>query len=299
MRERLEYGLLWLAVKAIGSVPRPLARAAGIAIAQAVYLLHARLRDVGMRNLAIAFPNKTPAEHRQILRGEFTSLGRQFAEVCRFPRYTRENIAKVVVYDGFEEYERAYARGKGVLFLTAHLGAWELSAFAHSLYGHPLQIVMRPLDNPYLDALLQQYRTMHGNTTVDKDDFVRGLLSAMKAGQTVGILMDTNMTPPQGVFVPFFGIPACTASGLARIALRTDAAVLPGFTIWDSEQKKYVLHFAPALNLIRSGNDDADVIANTALFTKIIEGYVCRYPNQWLWVHRRWKTRPEGEVPLY
>jgi Kdo2-lipid IVA lauroyltransferase/acyltransferase len=299
MRERLEYGLLWLAVKAIGSVPRPLARAAGIAIAQAVYLLHARLRDVGMRNLAIAFPNKTPAEHRQILRGEFTSLGRQFAEVCRFPRYTRENIAKVVVYDGFEEYERAYARGKGVLFLTAHLGAWELSAFAHSLYGHPLQIVMRPLDNPYLDALLQQYRTMHGNTTVDKDDFVRGLLSAMKAGQTVGILMDTNMTPPQGVFVPFFGIPACTASGLARIALRTDAAVVPGFTIWDSEQKKYVLHFAPALNLIGSGNDDADVIANTALFTKIIEGYVCRYPNQWLWVHRRWKTRPEGEVPLY
>jgi Kdo2-lipid IVA lauroyltransferase/acyltransferase len=150
-----------------------------------------------------------------------------------------------------------------------------------------------------LDALLQQYRTMHGNTTVDKDDFVRGLLSAMKAGQTVGILMDTNMTPPQGVFVAFFGIPACTASGLARIALRTNAAVVPGFTIWDSEQQKYVLHFAPALNLIRSGNDDADVIANTALFTKIIEDYVRRYPEQWLWVHRRWKTRPEGEAPLY
>ena len=299
MRERLEYRLLWLVIKAIGRLPRPLARAVGMAIAQIVFLLHARLRAVGMRNLAIAFPQKSRAERRQILGKEFTSLGRQLAEVCLFPRYTRENVGETVVYEGFENYQSAYARGKGILFLTAHLGAWELSAFAHSLYGHPLQIVVRPLDNPYLDGLLERYRTMHGNTTVDKDDFVRGLLSAMKAGQTVGILMDTNMTPPQGVFVPFFGISACTASGLARIALRTDAAVVPGFTVWDSEQGKYVLHFDPPLELIRSGNDDADVISNTALFTKVIEQYVRRYPDQWLWVHRRWKTRPEGETPLY
>ena len=158
---------------------------------------------------------------------------------------------------------------------------------------------MRPLDNVYLDHLTRQYRTMHGNSMVDKDDFVRGLLSAMKAGETVGILMDTNMTPPQGVFVEFFGIPACTASGLARIALRTDAAVIPGFTIWDPALRKYRLRFDPAINLVRTGNDDADAVANTALFTKVIEDYVRRYPDQWLWVHRRWKTRPEGQPPLY
>jgi KDO2-lipid IV(A) lauroyltransferase len=158
---------------------------------------------------------------------------------------------------------------------------------------------MRPLDNVYLDRLTREYRTMHGNSMVDKDDFVRGLLSAMKAGETVGILMDTNMTPPQGVFVDFFGIPACTASGLARIALRTDAAVVPGFTIWDSALGKYRLRFDPAINLVRTGNDDADAVANTALFTKVIEDYVRRYPDQWLWVHRRWKTRPEGQLPLY
>jgi KDO2-lipid IV(A) lauroyltransferase len=121
----------------------------------------------------------------------------------------------------------------------------------------------------------------------------------MKAGETVGILMDTNMTPPQGVFVDFFGIPACTASGLARIALRTDAAVVPGFTIWDSALGKYRLRFDPAIKLVRTGNDDADAVANTALFTKVIEDYVRRYPDQWLWVHRRWKTRPEGQPPLY
>lgn len=299
MGERFQYGLVWLLVKGIGLLPRPLARAVGIIIAQAVYLLYPRLRSVGLRNLSMAMPEKSRREHRRILRGVFTSLGRQLAEVCLFPSYTRENVAKVVVYDGFEHFERAFARGKGVLFLTAHLGGWELSAFAHSLYGHPLQIVMRSLDNVYLDRLVQNYRTMHGNKTVDKDDFVRGLLSAMKGGQTVGILMDTNMTPPQGVFVPFFGIKACTASGLARIALRTDAAVVPGFTIWDSTLRKYRLRFDPAIELIRSGDDDADIEGNTAQFTARIEDYVRRYPDQWLWVHRRWKTRPPGEPALY
>jgi len=280
-------------------LPRPLARAAGALLAWTVYVLHSRLRRVGMRNLELAFPEKSRRQRKRILRGVFTSFGRQAAEVCLFPKYTRENVSKVVVYDGFENFERALARDKGVLFLTAHLGGWELSAFAHSLQGYPLHVVMRPLDNIYLDRLTRQYRTMHGNSMVDKDNFVRGLLSAMKAGETVGILMDTNMTPPQGVFVDLFGIPACTASGLARIALRTDAAVVPGFTIWDKGLRKYRLRFDPEVKLIRTGNDEADAVANTALFTKIIEDYVRRYPDQWLWVHRRWKTRPEGQKPIY
>ena len=299
MRQQLEYALVWAIIKAVGVLPRPLARSIGISLAWTVYLLHTRLRRVGLHNLSMAMPDKSRREHARILRGVFTSLGRQLAEVCLFPKYTRENANKVVVYDGFENFERAVARGKGVLFLTAHLGGWELSSFSHSLQGYPLHIVIRPLDNAYLDRLIRDYRTMHGNTTVDKDDFVRGLLSAMKAGETVGILMDTNMTPPQGIFVDFFGIPACTASGMARIALRTDAAVVPGFTVWDPALRKYRLRFDPAVNLVRSGDDDADVVANTAQFTKIIEDYVRRYPDQWLWVHRRWKTRPPGQPLLY
>ena len=299
MRYRLEYALAWLLIRGISILPRPVARAAGIGLGQLVYLLHGKLRRVGMRNLQLAFPEKSAHERRRILRGEFTSLGRQLAEVCLFPSYTRENVTKIVVYDGFENFERAEARGKGVIYLTAHLGGWELSAFSHSIQGHPLHVVMRGMDNPFLDRFITHLRTMHGNRAVDKDNFVRGLLSAMKAGETVGILMDTNMTPPQGVFVDFFGIPACTASGLARIALRTDAAVVPGFTIWDRELRKYRLRFDPALALIRTGNEEADIVANTALFTKVIEQYVRRYPDQWLWVHRRWKTRPAGEKSLY
>lgn len=299
MRERLEYALVWPAVKLVGLLPRPIARAIGIALGIAVFLVHRRLRAVGIRNLELAFPQMPPRQRRQILRSEYISLGRQLAEFCLFPRYTRENVSQVVVYDGLENYQRAFARGKGVLFLTAHLGAWELSAFAHSLHGHPLSIVMRPLDNPYINALVERYRTMHGNRTVSKDDFVRGLLAAMRAGECVGILMDTNMTPPQGVFVPFFGIPAYTASGLARIALRTDAAVVPGFTVWEEKTRKYVLRFDPPLDLVRTGNEQADIVANTALFTSVIESWVRRYPGQWLWLHRRWKTRPDGAPSLY
>jgi KDO2-lipid IV(A) lauroyltransferase len=299
MRQRLEYAAAWPFIKILGILPRPLARAFGISLGWIIYFAHVRLRNVGMRNLALAFPEKSVAERARILRGEFTSLGRQLAEVCQFPRYTRQNVEQVVVYDGLENYEQAYARGKGVLFLTGHFGGWELSAFVHSLRGHPMHVVMRPMDNVYLNRMICDYRTMHGNKTVDKDNFVRGLLAAMKAGEVVGILMDTNMTQPQGIFVDFFGIKACTASGLARIALRTDAAVVPTFTIWDAEMGKYRLRFDPAVELMRTGELEADIAANTQKFTSIIEQYVRRYPEQWLWVHRRWKTRPEGEMSLY
>jgi len=299
MRHRFEYAPVWLLVRILGVLPRPLARAAGITLGHTVRVLHRRLSCVGMRNLELAFPEMPEAERRRIVRGVFTSLGRLLAEVCQFPRYTQENVSRVAVYDGLENFLQAERRRKGVLFLTAHLGGWEVGSFAHSLYGHKLHIVVRPLDNPYLDALVQRYRTLHGNTTFDKQDFARGLLGAMKKGETVGILMDTNMTPPQGEFVDFFGHLACTASGVARVALRTDAAVVPAFSIWDEKLGKYRIRFDPMLELARTGDDAADVVANTAKFTKAIEGYVLQYPEQWLWVHRRWKTRPEGEAPIY
>src|ERR1700751_2581403 len=191
MRQRLEYAAAWPFIKILGILPRRLARAFGISLGWIIYFAHVRLRKVGMRNLALAFPEKSETERGRILRGEFTSLGGQLAEVCQFPRYKLGNVEDVVVYDGLEKFEKAFARKKGVLFLTAHFGGWELSAFTHSLQGHWLHVVMRPMDNKYLDRMIRQYRTMHGNSVVDKDDFVRGLLAAMKAGEVVGILMDT------------------------------------------------------------------------------------------------------------
>ena len=299
MRYRLEYMPVALLVRLIGALPRSLARSAGVIIAGIVYHLHRRLRRVGRRNLELAFPEKSPKERHAILRGVYVSLGRLLGEVCLFPHYTAADASQVAVYQGFENFEAAKQRGKGVLLLTAHFGGWEIGSFFHSLMGHPMQIVVRPLDNPYVDGLVTRYRGLHGNTSIGKDEFARGLLAAMRDNATVGILMDTNMTPPQGVFVNFFGIPACTASGLARVALHTGAAVVPAFTIWDPGLRKYRVEFDPALELVRTGNDEADAVANTAVFTKVIEGYVRRYPDQWLWVHRRWKTRPAGEPGLY
>ncbi len=159
--------------------------------------------------------------------------------------------------------------------------------------------VIRMLDNPLVDAFVNRIRTLHGNRVIHKDDFARGLISAMRAGETVGILMDTNMTPPQGVFVPFFGMDACTASGLARVALKTDAAVLPGFLLWDESRRKYVLRFGERMELVRSDDHDRDVLANTAAFAAMTERYVRAHPEQWLWMHRRWKTRPNGERGVY
>jgi KDO2-lipid IV(A) lauroyltransferase len=299
MRHKLEYAPVWLLVRTLGVLPRPIARSIGITLGLVVYVLHSRLRRVGMRNLALAFPERTVRERRRILRGVYRSVGRLAAEFCLFPRYTHENVSKVAIYDGFENFDLAEKRGRGVLFLTAHFGGWEVGASAHAIYGHKLRLVVRPLDNPYINRLVDRYRCWHGNMTFGKQEFARGLLSAMKGGETVTILMDTNTTPPQGVFVPFFGRLACTASGVARVALRTDAAVVPGFVIWDKELRKYRIHFDPPVTLIRTGDQEADVTANTAFFTRIIEDHVRRYPDQWMWVHRRWKTRPPGEPPIY
>ena len=297
MRERLEYGLVWALVKLLGILPRSWARGLGAGVGAAAFSLLGRLRKVGLRNLELAFPEKSPTERERILRELFGNLGWLLAEFCQMPSYTPENTQAFLRYEGLEHYLAAKAKGKGVLIVTGHLGAWELSSYYHSLMGHPMSMVIRRLDNARVDRLVNHIRCLHGNRVLHKDDFARGLLGAMRQGETVGILMDTNMTPPQGVFVSFFGHQACTASGLARVALKTGAAVLPGFMLW--EGGGYVLHFGPEIDLIATGDDEKDAVENTARFTAAIEGYIRRYPEQWLWMHRRWKTRPPGEAGIY
>src|SRR5579872_1160390 len=299
MREGLEFAFCWTLLKVMGALPRRAARGVGAALGALAWHLVPRLRRTGLRNLELAYPEKSEAERRRVLGAMYRSLGWQLAEFCQMPRYTPENTRQLMRYDGLEHYLAAREKGSGVLIVTAHLGAWELSSFWHSLMGYPMTMVIRRLDNQRIDRMVNTIRCLHGNRVVHKDDFARALLAAMKRGDTVGILMDTNMTPPQGVFVPFFGVLACTASGPARVALRTGAAVLPGFMVWEPTEEKYVLRFGPEIELTRSGDDERDLVENTARFTAAIEAMVRRYPEQWLWVHRRWKTRPEGEAPIY
>jgi KDO2-lipid IV(A) lauroyltransferase len=299
LRTRLEFLLVWALVKLLGSPPRGLARAVGAGVGRIALVAVPRLRRTGHRNLELAFPQKTAAERQLILSRLYRNLGWLLAEFCQMPHYTPESTKSFIRYEGLEHYLAARERGKGVLILTGHLGAWELSSFYHSLMGYPMSIVIRRLDNPLVDRLVNHIRCLHGNQVLHKDDFARGLLASMRRGETVGILMDTNMTPPQGAFVDFFGHQACTGSGLARVAMKTGATVMPGFLLWEEATRQYVLRFGAPLTLARSGDLEADAIANTALFTKVIEEYIRQYPDQWLWVHRRWKTRPPGEAPIY
>lgn len=286
-------------VHVLGVLPRGAARMVGREIGDLAYYLVSRLRQVGMRNLELAFPELPQDRRREILREVYRNLGCLLAEFCLMPGYTAERASGFIRYDGLENYLRARNRGKGVLVLTGHLGAWELSSFYHSLMGYPMGMVIRRLDNPLVDRFVNRIRCLHGNRVIHKDDFARGLIASMREGETVGILMDTNMTPPQGVFVPFFGVEACTASGMARVAARTGAAVIPGFLLWEKREQRYVLRFGEELPVVCTGDTEADAVTNTARFTSVIESYVRQYPEQWLWMHRRWKTRPAGEKGIY
>jgi KDO2-lipid IV(A) lauroyltransferase len=299
MRERIEYWLVLAVARPLGRLPRGLARLLVRVLTVALYVALKRLRRVGERNLKMALPQLSTTERNRILRHVFRNLGWQLVEFCRMPRYTIKNTQGWIRAEGLDHFLAAQARGKGVLVLTGHLGAWELSSFFHSLMGRPMGMVIRRLDNRPLDEYVNRIRCLHGNRVLHKDDFARGLLTAMRSGDTVGILMDTNMTPPQGVFVRFFGIDACTASGLARVALKTGAAVVPGFLLWEPSERQYVLHFGPELVFSPTGDAESDVLAATQHCNDVLESWIRRYPDQWLWIHRRWKTRPAGQPGLY
>jgi Kdo2-lipid IVA lauroyltransferase/acyltransferase len=299
MREWLEYAAVWTVLKTLGALPRRFARNIAVAVAFALYAVLPKLRRTAGFNLRLAFPAWDVARRNAVVRGMVRNLAWMAAEFARFPQYTRENIEEVVILEGHENFLNGQRRGKGVLYLTGHIGAWELSSFAHALYGFPLHYMARPLDNARVDELVNRYRCLSGNEPIFKNESARVLLKILKESGTVGILADQNTMPEEGVFVDFFGKSACTTTGIARVALHTDAAVVPGYAYWDESIGKYRLRFEPAVELIRTGDTERDVFVNTQKFAKVIEEIIRRYPEQWVWVHARWKTRPQGEVPLY
>ena len=299
MKAWLEYAAVWLILKALGALPRGMARGLAAFIAAGLYAMLPRLRRTAEFNLRLAFPDWDEPRRRTVIGTMVRNLGWMAAEFARFPRYSKANIESVVVLDGHENFLQGHRRGKGVLYLTGHIGAWELSSFAHALYGYPLRYMARPLDNARVDELVNRYRGLSGNRPIFKNESARTLLKVLKDAGTVGILADQNTMPEEGVFVDFFGKAACTTTGIARVALHTDAAVVPGYAYWDHDLRKYRLRFQPPVELIRTGDLERDVFVNTQKFAKVIEQIIREHPEQWVWVHARWKTRPKGEPPLY
>ena len=246
-----------------------------------------------MRNLEMAMPALPLERRKQIADGAFRSIARMLVAVARFPRIDKQSVAQWIRYEGFEHFEAARKRGKGVLFATAHLGNWELSAFAHAILTEPMHVVVRPLDNPRIDELVERYRGLSGNHLISKREFARPILAALRRNEAVGILVDQNASLENGVFVELFGIPACVNASFAKLAAHSGAAVIPGFAVWSESERRYVLRFYPEVPVT------GDAAADTQAVQRAVEQAIAEYPDQWLWMHRRWKTRPPGDPPLY
>src|SRR5579862_680963 len=286
VRDTLEY---WMALAVVATLqwpPRRVAHWLARGYAGLLDLALPRLRGVALANLAMALPDLSHAEHLRITAGVFRSIARLLETFARFPRIDSGNVGRLIRYEGYHHFEAASARGRGVLFATAHLGNWELSAFAHALMSAPMHVVIRPLDKPRIDALVERYRTLSGNRLIGKKEYARGILKALSDNQAVGILVDQNASLEEGTFVDFFGVKACAGTGFAKLAAHSGAAVIPGFALWMEQERGYVLRFYPAIEIT------GDVARDTQALQGQLEAVIREYPDQWLWIHRRWKTRP-------
>ena len=295
----LEYQVARSFLAVFGWLPLPVALFVGSKLGRSGYYFSGRLRRTGLRNLELAFPEMRQSERRRLLRGCFENLGRLLGVFSQFGTAAPQTLQSMIECEGLEHIEAARQSGHGTILFTGHVGAWELSSFALSLFGYPLSFLVRRIDNPKIEDLVDQRRKRLGNRTIDKRSAAREMLQILQIGGTLGILVDLNTLDREGIFVDFFDVPASTTFMLAKLAVRTESAVLPVFAPWDRQRRRFLLKIDEPLRFERSGDDEDDVRRLTQLFTDVVEKYVRRYPDQWLWIHRRWKTRPPGEPEIY
>jgi KDO2-lipid IV(A) lauroyltransferase len=293
LRDAVEYAAALGVIGSLAYTPRPVAEALARTYAGTLDRLIPRLRRTAQQNLRMAMPELDAGAQQRIINGVFRSIARLLVAFSRFPRLNRDNVGQWIRYEGYEHFDAAKRTGAGVLFATAHLGNWELSAFAHALLSEPMHLVVRPLDNPLIDGLVARRRTLSGNRLIGKKDFARAILTGLKQNEAVGILIDQNSSADSGVFVDFFGTPACAGTGFAKLAAHSGATVIPGFALWSEKEHSYVLRFYSPVPVT------GDVEADTRAMQGMLEQLIREYPDQWLWIHRRWKTRPVGAPPLY
>ncbi|MBI4586506.1 MAG: lysophospholipid acyltransferase family protein [Planctomycetes bacterium] len=299
LRHRLEYlgALAFLGMAR--ALPERMALWMGAGAGQILYYLMPNRRRVGLKNIALAFPEPKKGARRRILRRSVKNHGRMVVELARFLVLPDGEIIQRVGYTpgSMENYEKAAARGNGVMYITGHICNWELLALAHSLHGHPMRLVARRLDNPLLEALLSTFRTRGGNQVSERGKGgrrVRDLIGHLRAGGTAGILVDQYARGGNGIFVPFFGKLASSHRGPAMLALRTGAALLPAFLRRHPETPgHYLIHFCPEVALDPSGDSEKDILLLTTRLQKVLEQEIRSRPEDWFWLHCRWKNSPE------
>ncbi len=255
-----------------------------------------RLRKTAFRNLELALPKLSRQEHEKIVEGVFRSLGRHLGFVSHFGKISLEEFSKMVELKGLENLEKSRNKGCGILFFTGHFGSWEIFNILPSTVGLQLNILVRRIDNPLIENYVDKIRTRFGTVTIDKRKINKQLFQILESGGCLGILADLNVQERGSVFVDFFGIPASTTTSIAKIALKTKASILPAFVVW--EGRKYVVYIEPEV-VYDAVESEENIRQITQEITAKIEEYVRKYPDQWLWIHKRWNTRPKGEPNLY
>jgi KDO2-lipid IV(A) lauroyltransferase len=297
----LEYSAAKSALAALGRLPPPAAYSVGRAMSKLAYLVAGDLRRTGAINLRLAFPEKTDEERAQLLRETFDNLGRLLGFFSQFSSRSREELKQLIEVRGLENLEAAKAvHGNRLILYTGHLGAWELTSFGLSLVEHPFTFLVRRLDNPRIEEMVDRVRTKFGNQTIDKLSAARSMLKILRTGETaLGLLPDLNTLDDEAIFVDFMGVPAATTFVVAKLAVRMKTPLVPVFAPWSEEKRKYLLIVEPAIPVETTGDEDADVRQLTIKLTQRIENQIRQYPGQWLWIHKRWKTRPPGQPPIY
>lgn len=286
LRHRLEVGLYRLAMGVIRAFPHPAARPFGRRLGDLAWALAGRRRRIAVANLEGAFPERGGRECRRLARESFRHLGAAVCDALSASRFDLVELCRRLTYEGFEHLQVARSRG-GCFGLTAHLGCWEIAAHVTGAYFPPLQVVGRPLDNPWLDRDLQALRARFGNALIPKRGAARRILRAIGAGEMVGMLIDQRVRPPEGVRVPFFGRPAVTTPLLAQLSLRTGAPVVPIFCFPEPRGRYHYL-VRPAIEPPANGGEEA-VAALTRRYLGVMEEEIRRRPEQWMWMHDRWK----------
>jgi KDO2-lipid IV(A) lauroyltransferase len=287
MRERFEYGLVRALVGIVRVAPDALVRAMGTALGLTFYTLDRGHRRIAQRNLATAFPARPPEERRAIARAAFVHFGHLLFELLKFSTLTPEEMLARVDVEGEERSKLAYAQGKGVLFVTGHFGFWELQALVHALRIEPIAVLARALDNPRLNDLLEQIRARTGNSVIYRRGTIRRVMRTLEAGKGVAVLIDQHIMSRDAIYVDFFSRPAATTSAVAALALRTGAPVVPVFALPQAGGRYRLIYEHP----VTPPREDApDAIRDfTQRCTDVLEMYVRRNPELWLWMHRRWR----------
>ena len=291
IKQRLGFLLTAGGFTLLGLLPRGAAVMLCRTAARLWFALDRRHRRIAINNLTYVFGyEKSPDEIRGMARHVFVNIVWILYEIGWAYRTPSRKIERCIRFSGLPHLRQALEKGRGVLVLTGHLGNWELLVNAAAMLGYPANIVYRPLDSKGMDLFFRKLRGRYNARLLPKDRAIRPILKALRQGELVEFMFDQHPRRKQGVFVDFFGKPACTHAALALMALRTGAPVLPMFLV--REGRRYRVVIGPELPLIDTGDRERDVAANTRRYNQALESIIRRYPEQWFWVHRRWKKQP-------